>query len=54
MLKEDCVEMFQRVPRKEEPLAFGEQVGQRQVDGPHRAVKIDRAKQLGSNADERE
>ena len=44
------VQMLERIAGKQKSLAVGEQVGQRQVDRPHRAMKIDRAKQFGPHA----
>ncbi len=44
--------MLLRIAGEEISLAVGEQVGQRQVDRPHRAMEIDRAEQLCPHADE--
>jgi len=44
--------MLQGIAGEQILLALGEQVGQRQVDRSDRAVKVQRAKQFGSHANE--
>ena len=44
--------MFQRIAGKQQVPAVGKQVGQGQVDRPHRAMEVDRPKQLGPHRDE--
>ncbi len=46
------VEILPGIAGKEVRLAVGKQLGERDVDGAHGAVEVDRAEQLGADGDE--